>query len=510
MTDKSRTQNSIRNISYGFIVTIVNVLVSFVNRTILVKVLGNEILGINGLFSEVIAVLSLAELGVGMAIIYSLYKPLSENNQKKINQLMRLYRVAYNAIAIVTMIIGLLITPFVHLLITDITYPLSYIRIVFVLFVLKTASSYLFSYKASLLNADQKQYITALVTAGTKLVSTVAIIVLLITTKNYIAYLCLLILQTVVTNFIVSQIVKKKYPYIDYKDKLEKSESREIFKNIGNIFVKKVSGVITNSTDSILISMLVSTVQVGIYSNYVMIFTVVRTLKQQFTNGLAASIGNLSVTESSTHCISVIKKLTTLYYGFALLMTSVIMGVSRDFITIWLGKGYILEDLTVFIAISVLFIEICCDPIWQYLEVSGLFSQDRNIAIIGSVTNLIVSVILGMKIGIAGILIGTICTKLIQLVLKTILIYKKGFKESPRSYFMQLLKIGLSYICLVLVEYYGVTMINICNIYLSLCVKGFVSAIVAIVICVTLYGRSEEFKYAIDLFKKLKTNAFAK
>lgn len=155
MNNKSRLQNSVRNVSVGMLVTVINTVVSFVTRTALIKTLGTEVLGLNGLFTEVISMLSLAELGVGVAIIYSLYKPISENDEKKISQLMGLYRTAYNAICFATLFLGLIILPFIDKLITDIDFPLSYIRLVFFLFVIKTATTYLFSYKTALLNADQ-------------------------------------------------------------------------------------------------------------------------------------------------------------------------------------------------------------------------------------------------------------------------------------------------------------------------------------------------------------------
>ena len=194
MNDKTRTQNSIRNISYGFVITSINTVISFVIRTVLVKTLGVEILGLNGLFTEVIAMLSLFELGVGMAIIYSLYKPISENDYKRISQLMGLYRRAYSTIAIVTLFIGTCLTPVIHFFVTDVEYPLFYVRIVFFLFVLKTASSYLFSYKTTILNADQKQYVVSLISAIVKVIMMAVLVVELVLFRNYVVFCCFLTL----------------------------------------------------------------------------------------------------------------------------------------------------------------------------------------------------------------------------------------------------------------------------------------------------------------------------
>lgn len=510
MDNNSRTGKSIKNVSYGLIVTVLNTLVSFASRTVLVKTLGTELLGLNGLFTEVIAMISLAELGVGMAIIYSLYKPLSENDTKKINQLMSLYCQAYKLIAIVTLVIGVLITPIVHLFITDIEFPLNYIRIVFILFVIKIATSYLFSYKTSLLNADQKQYIVSLVSALVKFISTTAIIIVLILFKNYIYYLLLLIAQELCTNIVLSKVVDKKYPFLDYQQKLSLKERKEILLNIKNIFIKRLSSVITSSTDNILISTLVSTIQVGIYSNYVVIFTVIRTLRQQFINGIAASIGNLNVTCDAMHCINVLRRLTYLFFVFGMMMASGLMATLKPFITIWIGDEYLLADVIVYVAVFNLFIEICCDPLWQYLEVSGLFKQDRNIALIGSGVNVVVSIILGIKIGMVGIFLGTVCTQVIQLILKTILLFTYKFKQPFDCYMFMLVRMGASYIWLLMIQYLFLRNITFDNWYLDFFLKGMISLFIALICSIPLFVGTDEQRYFFDIIRKIKTKVLGK
>lgn len=496
MNENSRMNNSIRNVSYGLIVTVLNTLVSFITRTALVKILGTEILGLNGLFTEIISMLSLAELGVGMAIIYSLYKPISNNDQKKISQLMSLYRSAYNIIGFVTIVLGCLLMPYIHNLITEVDYPLSYIRIIFILFVIKTASTYFFSYKTSLLNADQKQYIVSVITAIIKLVVTVFVVIGLIIFKNYILYLIILIIQSLVTNIVLSKYVDEKYPFIDYRDKLSKEEKKEVFFNIKNIFIKRVSGVITSSTDNILISILVSTIQVGFYSNYIMLFSLVRTLKQQFTNGIAASIGNLSVEAEAEHCIVVLKRLTYLYFLFAMTMSAGMMAVSKSFISIWLGTEYVMADSIIYVAIFNLFLEICCDPLWQYLEVSGLFKQDKNIAILGSGVNLVVSIILGMKIGIIGIFIGTVCTQLIQLIMKTRLLFGNRFSRSPLSYYFLWIKMIIGYIIMTAILFFIINKIVFTNSFIEFGCKGIIAVGVSWIITIILFMKSDECCYS--------------
>lgn len=502
MHSESRIKNSLKNVSYSLIVTLINTLVSFATRTYLVKILGTQVLGLNGLFTEVVAMISLAEMGVGMAIIYSLYTPLYEKDEKKISQLMNLYRTAYNVISLLTFFIGIALTPIVHILIRDIDYSLGYIRLIFILFVIKTSTSYLFSYKTSLINADQKQYIVAITNAIAKLVFAVGTIIVLIISKSFVLYLIIQIVQTLVTNIILSKYVDKQYPYLDRRDKLPNTEKKEIFSNIKNIFIKRLSGVITSSTDNILISKLVSTIQVGYYSNYIMIFNVVKLLKQQITNGVAASIGNLMVSEKEEKCIEILRKLTFLFFSFALVMCSGLFAVSDVFIEIWIGKDYVMKKNIVAVAIVVLFIDICADPLWQFLEVSGLFKKDKNIAIFGSVTNLIVSIFLGIKLGIVGIFFGTICSLVIQIILKVAILFKYKFCDVPSKYYFMWGKMMAALWFVFFIQNSFMQYIPFSNIYLEFIVKGFIAIIIATLIVIILFFNSMELKYCLEIMVK--------
>ncbi len=499
MESTSRIYNSKKNVSYGLIVTVINTLVSFVSRTFFVKYLGPEFLGLNGLFTEVVMMLSLAELGVGMAINYSLYKPIHEGDYNKINQLMSLFKKTYDLISLIIFILGVCILPFIHLIVNGTGFSLSYIRLVFFLFVVNTSVSYLFSYNTSFITADQKQYVVSLATAAMKLLFTVFMIVVLILTQNYILYLILVIVQTLTTNLLIAHYVSKKYPYIDYKSKLPEEEKYKVFRDIKNIFIKRVSGVVTSSTTNVLISTIVNTIQVGFYSNYVMVFSVVRTLNKQFSNGIKASIGDLTVSENSEKCIQVLRNLTFLFFVFSFIICSGLCSLCSDFISMWLGQDYVLTEIVVYIAIAILFIDICSEPLWQYLEVSGLFKQDRNIAILGSTINLAVAIIFGYKIGMVGIFMGTICSQLIQIVLKSKLLFNYMFLSSCRSYILFIFKMFMAFIIISATNYY----INKCilsdYIIVAFIIKALLTLCVSCALLFVMYRKTPEYIYAKTL-----------
>lgn len=499
----SRTYNSKKNVFYGFLVTILNTLVAFVNRTFFVKCLGLEYLGLNGLFTEVVTMLSLAELGVGMAINYSLYKPIHDNDYRKINQLMALFRKTYNLISIVILVLGIIILPFIHIIVKGTSFDLAYIRLVFLLFVINTSVSYLFSYNTSFITADQKQYIVSLTTSVFKIVFTVIAIIILVFTKSFVLYLVLLILQTFLTNVYLTYYVKSHYSFINFSDKLPVEERNRVFKDIKNIFIKRVSGVITSSTTNVLISALINTIQVGFYSNYLMIFSVIRTLNKQFSNGIKASLGDVSVSEAPNNCILILRRLTFLFFGFSLVVCSGLVALCSDFITIWIGSEYVMKDSIVLVAVVILFIEICSEPLWQYLEVSGLFKQDRNIAIIASVINLAVAIICGFQWGMIGILLGTLSTQIIQIIFKSRLLFNNRFYFSSKGYLLFWAKIFFSFAIVIVAQLLLNRCLHFDNWLVSFIIKGIAATFFAIAALLLVFWKTPEFKYSICLFKNI-------
>ena len=256
----NRTDKSIKNLLFAFLSQGVTVLLSFMLRTEMLRSLGILPASLNSLFTDVISTLSLAELGIGSAIVYNLYKPLAEGDEKKICQLMYLYKKAYMTIAAVTMAVGLALVPIIHLLIEKVDVPLGYLRIVYVLFVFQNSVSYLLAYKISLVQADQKQYVYTNINMVCRTVGSIALIVIMRLTKSYLPYLIGNISLTIITNAIASRAVNKRYPYLKDDPTLPAEEKKQIFTNVKNIFVKQIAGKVVNSTDNILISKLIGRV----------------------------------------------------------------------------------------------------------------------------------------------------------------------------------------------------------------------------------------------------------
>lgn len=497
-----RTYKSIKNICFGIFALIVTTIMSFITRTVMVQMIGLEAVSLNGLFQEVIATLSLAELGIGSTIVYNLYKPLAENDVEKVCQLMTFFKKIYRLIAAVTFLLGVIVCFFVPVIVTDISYSNGYIKFVFMLFVLQIASSYLFTYKVSLLNADQNSYIYSIVTSISKVVGAILLLIILLCTKNYVFYLIGNIFVTVSTNIIASIVVDKRYTYLCDMP-LPRKDRKTIFDNVKNIFIKQVSGKITNSTDNILISVMVSTVMVGYYSFYSLIIGVVKQLIDKVEVGIKASMGNLFVKGTNEECIRVLRRLTWGYSAFATVGCVGIYVCIEPFITLWVGADYLLARNILLVLCLNLYCYIASKPIYSAMHVSGLFVEGRNISITGSVVNLIVSIALGKYWGMIGIFLGTMSTYIIQIVMKIYYVYKLQFSSSARGYTFMWIKSIVILFMMLFMNSYICNKVMIANLILNIVIRASIVIFICALTIFLCYYKSDEFIYFWTMLKKL-------
>lgn len=431
----SRTKNSIRNIIFSFGYQVLVLILGFVNRTVFINVLGVNYLGISGLFSDILSMLSLADLGFGVALTYSMYKPLAENDYKRLAGLTNLYRKVYRIIALAVTIIGLALIPFLKYLV-HLSRPIPHLKLYYVLFLANTVASYLVVYKTSILTADQKEYVLNKYRSIFSFLQTVFMTLFLWLTHNYTVYLCVQVFFTYAVNFYCSYVAEKQYPFIKRKVELPFKEVKEIFRNLYSVFLYKISGVMLNATDNTLISVLVNTTMVGYYSNYSMIITNTTNLINTLFYSLTASLGNLVVKENAERRYHVFQMMQSISI---ILSTICICGFTfliQDFIRIWLGKSFIL-DYPILIAIIINFyLSIVLLPVWVYREATGLYKQTKYIMIFTALINLALSIWWGKKWGVAGILFASAVARITTYVwYEPILLFKEYFGVSSWIYF---------------------------------------------------------------------------
>lgn len=498
-----RSAATMKNSIWGILSQIVVCVLSLFSRRVMIDTIGVEGVGLNAFLTSIITMLSLAELGIGTAIVYHMYLPLANGDTVQIKRLMNFYKTVYRAIAAAILVLGLILLPFMPKMAGDTSYSKSYISLIFVLFLLQTTSSYFFTYKRSLLSADQKQYVITLFDLGYKIFTVVLGIAVLKLTHELAYYLILLIISTVGENVFLSKKVDKMYPYIlEKSEKLPKKECIEIARDVKNIFVAKLSAVVTTSTDSILINVMVGTVQTGLYSNYNIILSTLSSAVNQFASSMRGSIGNLVASETKEHIERVLSRLLFIMFLIGSFCACCLTGLIDPFIVLAFGKNLTLGRLTVYVCIFNLYMTAVEIPVWSMVTASGLFKADKYISLLGTAVNLLVSYFLGKSLGMAGILIGTSCTFVIKFTLKIILFYNKFLKLSCIKIFIK----SLLFACVTFFECFAVTLltgrISLSNPYAEFAVFAVISAVVPIASGIVLFFKTEEFEYSVNLFKK--------
>lgn len=492
---QSRTRNVSVNTAVALVCQGVNLFLNFITRTIFINVLGAEYLGVNGLFTNVLTILSFAELGIGNAIVYSMYRPLAEKNEGKLSSLMHLYQKAYTMIGVVVAVVGMALTPFLHYIVKDVPDIKESISTLYLLFLANTVVSYFFVYKKSIIIADQKNYVVLAVSQVVLIIRVILQTIFLYLTHAYIVYLVIQIICTLIDNVVSSCIADRRYPFLKSNtERLSKQETRKIFEDVKALVVYKFGSVILNGTDNILISMMIGVREVGLVSNYVLLASSCQTILGKITEAFTASVGNLNATESAEKQYDIFKKLffiTSWIFAFA---TVGLITVSRPFIISWLGTDYLLGNLVVFGIFIEFYVKGVHSVCYTYRTTLGLFKQGQMAAILAAVTNIILSVILCKKIGLAGIFIATPIARIFSLgIIDPGLIFHEGFHRSVKEYHMIYIGYGLLYTAIGGVCEFVVYNIQIAS-WLGVIVDAIVVSVIFNGIMLLVFARTKMFK----------------
>lgn len=501
-----RSKSSAKNLVVALIGQAFGLIISFIARIIFIKFLSDEYLGLNGLFTNLLTMLSLVELGVGSALVYSLYKPLADGDNEKVKSLMDLYRKAYNIIGGVVLIIGILFIPFYRYLISEVP-SISHLDFIYILFVLNTAISYFYSYKRSLIICDQKRYIATIYRYVFYFLLNVFQIIVLFLTHNYILYLITQVVFTWLENICISIKADRMYPYLNDKNikKLDKKELNTISKNVRAMLFHKIGGVVVNSTDNILISKLVGLIAVGMYSNYYLITSALDTITAQFFNAITASVGNLGACTNSKKVKETFNTTFFLNYLIYGVITVCLLILFNPFIEVWLGKKYLFDFGVVLVITICFYLKGIRKTCLTFKDALGLFWQDRYKPIIESIINLVASIILGIRYGVLGIFMGTIIsTVTTSLWIEPYVLYKYYFKENIIDYLYRFIKYTLVVVLTYLIVQKIVILISI-NGILGLLIKGVVSLILSILIMTIVFIKTNEIKHVKKIFKDIKS-----
>lgn len=484
MKERSRTTNSIINVIVSLGSQLLLTALQFVYRTVFVQTLGTPYLGINGLFTNILMMLSLTELGLDTAITYKLYKPLAEKDTRRLQILMKFYRFAYLVIGISILFIGLCLIPFLPTLIKDYNTlgPLGIDPIlIYLLNLIQTVTSYLFfASKSAILKADQKIYISTIIEFWATVILNIVQIVTLILYRNFVLNTTLGLGTTVIANVFIAFIAIKKYPEVFKRteERLSKEEIKDIFKDLGALFVYRVNNVVIKATDNIVLSAFIGISTVGLYSNYLLFYTTINSIGDRILTSVKASVGNffaIESTEKKYSMFQIMNYITFILYGTA----AVGVAVCADaLIEVWIGIDYVITTpFSILIGIEILFHGIKGN-LGQIRNVSGIFRQMWYRPVIGIVINIGVSIALVNVCGIYGVIIGTICSDVLaNFMIDPSIIYRYCFNNvKPVShYYIDYFKYISLLICI------GIGDLSLCNLIVPN--NTWLSVIIRILIC---------------------------
>ncbi|MBA3927804.1 lipopolysaccharide biosynthesis protein [Listeria rustica] len=435
---KTKTAFVAKNLLIGSGTQVIFLILSFINRTVFIYFLGKEYLGLDALFTNILMVLSFAELGIGNAIIFSLYKSMVDKNKARIKAIMALYAKAYRIIGLTVFIIGLLLMPFLDLFIKNPPNIPENIYIIYFLFLLNTAISYMFSYKKAIFSADQKEYVINVSQQIFFLVQSIVQLTYLYITRDYIGFIVIQVVGTFGLNVFLAIYANKKYSYLKGKttEKLEKAEVKTIFQNVKALAMYKFGSIIMNGTDSIIIAAFLGLSVVGIYSNYLLIIAAVVTVLSRALNSITGSIGHLNNADDDSKKEHVFKQLFFIVAWIYFLLSIILFNVINPFITLWIGESFVLGTGTVLAIVASFYVNGMQFPGYTYRTTMGLFRQGRYVPIAMAVLNIILSIIFAIHFGLIGVIVATIISRLATTtIIDPYLVYRFGFKKKVGSYF---------------------------------------------------------------------------
>ncbi|CUP17485.1 lipopolysaccharide biosynthesis protein [Clostridium disporicum] len=499
-----RINNSIRNSITGSISSLLAMIIGFIAQGAFIKILGAEYMGLNGLFTNILTMLSIFELGIGNAIVYNLYRPIKEENTEEIKSLMKFYKNIYNIIAILILFIGILIIPFLDKLVDEITIDIN-ITLIYIMFLISTITSYIVAYKRSLIYANQKNYIINIVHMFYIVIVNCLQLLMLYFWKNYYVYLFIKIICQLLENIIITLIANKIYPFLLEKEvkSLPKNIRNDVFQKVRALFFHKVGSSVIFGTDNIIISYFFGVTTVGLYTNYSIIINAVNSLFNQFRDSLTASVGNMLITESKEKSFDIFRKIRFINFWLATFSATSLFVITQSFISIWIGEKYLLS-IGVLATLCFNYFQKMMRSVYStFKDSAGIWQEDKFIPFIESIVNIVFSIIFLKLLGLSGVFLGTIVSGLVLWCYSyPKFVYKKLFSRSYIDYIKETLGYIILFTIIGTFTYLISVTVNIKNNYIELCTNIIISLIVPNLLLYAIFSKTENFIY----FKSVCSN----
>lgn len=429
----NRTQKTMRNSAIGLGGQLMTMLLSVMSRKIFIQCIGVELLGLNSTFASILSTLSLAEMGFQQVIVFHLYGALAKKDQAQINALVNVYRAVYRCIGCFFLAASLCCVPFLQYFLSDIEAT-NHVRLYFVIQALSGACTYFLAYKRNILYADQQSYISSLIDTVINTVASLICIVTVYLTHSYLLYLLIMLAKAYLSNLLVHFACSKRYPYL-HREKIDWQLLKHMAVNLKDVVLERLAGYVYMSTDNLIISVFISTVQVGFLSNYTMIISYIKTVIRSLSTPLIPALGNkVAVEQRGEKQMDTFRLLEQFYFwltGMAVVPTFVL---ADSFVGMFFGEHFVLSGMILILLCIDLYIHINQDVCLSFLSANGLFRKQRNIAIGGAIINIVVSLLLMKPLGIAGILTGTAVSQLYYWAVRSVVTFRVCLAQSWRAF----------------------------------------------------------------------------
>lgn len=503
-----RTEKSIKNVVIALIGQCFSYILNFVLRMIFIRTLGNEYLGINGLFTNIISIISIVELGFGAAITIFLYKPIAERNTKQISKLILYYAKIYRRIGIIIFCISMGVIPFLSFLIGNVSSNIKeQIIYLYIIFITNSIIPYFFIHFRSIVEANQEKYIITCIHYILNIFLLIMQGCILVVYKNFTLYMFFQLFFTSVENILISCIAKKKYQelFIKQEKELEKREKKQIFRKTKSMSFQLIGNIVLNGTDNIVMSILAGINWVGLYSNYYLIISVIENLMTQIFSAIQASIGNMNAIENKEKKYYIYKVLDFINFWVASFCTISFWIIIDYFIIFWIGTDYVLPKTIIFIITINLYIQLSNKVNTIYKYSSGIIEKDKYASLIGALINIVLSIVLTKWIGVIGIFIGTTISLLTtQTFVEPYILYKYIFNHKYIYKIKTYIERSLFTFFIGLLVWQFTNWMNLPN-----NIVGIITLIITCIIVVNgsifiLYRNTDEMKYIKQLINKIK------
>lgn len=484
------------NVAVAIVSKVIMVITSLVTRILLVRVIGDVANGVNSLFTSIIGFLSVVELGIGSAIIFSMYKPIQQNDTKKISALYHLYVKVYLIVGIIVLAFGLVLTPFLPYLVKDSVGGIN-LYVGFIITLIGVLISYTFSAKTSLINAFKNNYVISLIVFVSTIAADIFKIVCTCLFKSLYLYLGASILCAILQWLLSTIYVRKHYKEIlDIKSSLDDETKKEIVKNTKAMFCHKIGSVLVNTVDSVIISAFIGIVVLGKYTNYVLIMTTMTGIINLFFTPMTAIVGHMFSEGDLKECQRVFGFLHTMNFIIGTVFFLGYYGIIDNIISICFGSELVMGKEISFIITLNYFIQFMRVNVLMFRDASGTFYYDWWKPILEGILNIILSIIFVQNFGVVGVIVATIITNLlICLIVEPFVLFRYGFKTSPKKFYLKNYLFILIFAVLLCLLH--LTMFDIENTILQLLANGFLAVGLACIPCLFVFIFDKNFRKSI-------------